>query len=270
MAKTVRFIAFLLSVVCFSSCRVGYAEDLRMRFVWSGSLPVLPRIENPFEKDCEDVDLNAGRQFVDGASKGVRDMVVYVAPSRRDRDRWRQPKRKQAVRIEVEDCRIKPRIVVAQAGDRLKIDQKDDAAIHSLNLGFVRNPPLGIYQPADGEQTRELTSPEPAAVLIGCNVHPWMKAYLFVLDHSFIGVSDAKGELVIRGLPSKASVPLRFFHPNGQIYSVRIGGERKFLDRGRMPLPVNDGVTDLGDIVIDARSFEPPKPESEASLNRQK
>lgn len=124
-----------------------HGADLRMRIVWDGDAPEVQQIENRFNQDCRDVDLDAHRQFVDAETRGVRDAVVYVAPLRRDRDRWRQPQRNETVRIEVSDCRIHPHIVIAQAGDKLTIDQRDDLAAHNLNLSFLANPAIGRMFP---------------------------------------------------------------------------------------------------------------------------
>ncbi len=85
----------------------------------------------------------------------------------------------------------------------------------------------------NGEQTRELNSSEPAAVPIKCNIHPWERAYLFVLDHSYLGISDKKGNLVLRGLPAGGEVPLRFFHEHGRIHSVRTGAQLLRIARSR-------------------------------------
>ena len=35
-----------------------------------------------------------------------------------------------------------------------------------------------------------------------CNIHPWMKAYFFVLDHPYFAVTDEKGRFEIQGLPA--------------------------------------------------------------------
>jgi hypothetical protein len=255
-----RIIATAIVVVF---CQVAEAADLKLRIVWEGALPDVPRIENPFSHDCRDVDLNADRQFVDVETRGVRDAVVYVAPLRRDRGRWQQLRRNETVRVEVKDCRIHPHIVVARAGDKLHVVHRDESATHNLNFSCFANPPLGATIPAHGEHTRELRSAEPAAVPIKCNIHPWEKAYLFVLDHSYIGVSGREGELAIRGLPAETEVPLRFFHEHGSIHSVRIDGQRQPLENGRLTVRVAGPVTNLGDVVINTDSFTQPDSENE-------
>jgi hypothetical protein len=35
-----------------------------------------------------------------------------------------------------------------------------------------------------------------------CDVHPWMTAFAFVMDHPFFAVTDEKGMFEIKGLPA--------------------------------------------------------------------
>jgi hypothetical protein len=38
-------------------------------------------------------------------------------------------------------------------------------------------------------------------VEVQCDIHPWMHAYIFVMDHPFFSVSDGDGAYAIEGLP---------------------------------------------------------------------
>jgi carboxypeptidase family protein len=37
---------------------------------------------------------------------------------------------------------------------------------------------------------------------VGCDVHPWMRAYVSVLDHPFYAVTNEDGTFEIKGLPA--------------------------------------------------------------------
>jgi hypothetical protein len=39
------------------------------------------------------------------------------------------------------------------------------------------------------------------AIPVKCNVHPWMKGYLFVFDHPFYAVTSKDGRFSLQGLP---------------------------------------------------------------------
>jgi hypothetical protein len=36
----------------------------------------------------------------------------------------------------------------------------------------------------------------------GCDVHPWMRSYISVVDHPFFAVTDEDGKFEIKGLPA--------------------------------------------------------------------
>ena len=51
--------------------------------------------------------------------------------------------------------------------------------------------------------TSERTFPNPEVmILVRCDVHPWMRAYIGVVPHPFFAVSDAGGEFDIGGVPT--------------------------------------------------------------------
>ncbi len=245
----------LFSAACMLlGLQVVDAADLKMRIVWQGDLPKLES-DTAVSKDCKHLAAQVDRQFVNLDSKGVREAVVYVSPAKNDRERWRQPPRKQTVLVEVRDCHIQPHIAVAQAGDTLTIDERDGQIGHNLNFLFMANSPMGAIIPVQRKYSRPLDQAESAAVTIECSIHSHERAYLFVLEHSFVAISDKQGDLLIRGLPDNCEVPLKLFHEHGKISSAIIHGERQILDRGKFKIHVTESVTDLGEVGIDAQSF---------------
>ena len=88
-----------------------------------------------------------------------------------------------------------------QAGQLLLIQNSDDTlhnihALPSLNAEFNKGQPSGS---ADLKKT--FSKPE-IMVRIKCDVHPWMSAYIGVLDHPFFDVSREDGSFALGGLPA--------------------------------------------------------------------
>jgi hypothetical protein len=56
--------------------------------------------------------------------------------------------------------------------------------------------------------------------------HSWMHAYLIVLDHPFVSVSDDQGNVEIKDLPAGNELVFRVFHESfaGAIPEVEIDG----------------------------------------------
>lgn len=230
-----------------------HSADLTMRLRVAGELPLLPAVANP--KDCRHVDLRSRRELADPATGAVADVVVYVSPPPNQRARWRQSSEARLREIKVDKCRIVPRIVTAQGGDTLLVTSQDRAVAHNVNFAFFNNSPQGRLIPLGQAYRLPLERSEPAAVPIECNIHSWERGYLFVLEHSFIGVSDRQGVLTIRGLPEDVPLPLRIFHPHARPQRITLAGREVFLDQARFELTLTDTATDVGDVWLAAEDF---------------
>jgi hypothetical protein len=90
---------------------------------------------------------------------------------------------------------------------------------------------------------------------VDCNIHPWMRAYVVVLDHPLAGVSDLESKLTIEGLPKDESLTFRVFHEAGRIDRVTMSGTETEWKRSRFSVVLTAGEKDLGDILIPATSL---------------
>lgn len=52
----------------------------------------------------------------------------------------------------------------------------------------------------DQRETKVFTKPE-VFLQAKCSVHPWMGAYVAIMDHPFFDVSDSAGKVSLEGLP---------------------------------------------------------------------
>ena len=103
----------------------------------------------------------------------------------------------------------------------------------------------------------QIDKAEPAPIPVECNIHPWMRAYLVVLDHPFVSVSDDQGNVEIKNLPAGKELVFRLFQEAapGAIPELVIGGENVTLNRNLIRLVIKPGMNDLGAIVVPASAF---------------
>jgi hypothetical protein len=99
---------------------------------------------------------------------------------------------------------------------------------------------------------------QPAPITVGCNIHPWMNAYVVVLDHPFVGVSDEEGVLEIEGLPTGGELNFRIWveAAQGAIDSVKIDGKQTTWRRNRFDVKIQPGMNDLGTVEIPAAKLK--------------
>lgn len=97
------------------------------------------------------------------------------------------------------NCQYTPRVLGVRAGQVLRV-KSSDATLHNVHTLSERNPRLNFGMTGAG-QSRDVTFQTPEQFSVRCDVHPWMNAAVYVLDHPFFAVTGADGRFEITGLP---------------------------------------------------------------------
>jgi plastocyanin len=104
-----------------------------------------------------------------------------------------------AITVDQKGCLYAPRILGARAGQEIVFTNSDDT-IHNISSKPKRSKGFNFVTPAGGSGKRTLDRPE-VMVRVGCDVHPWMSAYIGVVDHPFFAVTGSDGAFRFTGLP---------------------------------------------------------------------
>ena len=110
------------------------------------------------------------------------------------------PKDAAPAQLVQQGCMYAPRVQGLFPEQQLEV-VNDDPTLHNVRCLARSNRPFNLGQPAKGKRTKFFTTPE-NAIKFKCDVHPWMSAYIFVMDHPFFAVSDEAGKFTIEGLPA--------------------------------------------------------------------
>jgi hypothetical protein len=107
---------------------------------------------------------------------------------------------KTPVLLNQKGCRYEPHVAGVQVGQDFVIRNSDphDHCAHALpfnGMGFNFGQPKGCP-----DVTRTFDRAE-TMIKIKDDVHPWMSAWIGVVDHPYFAVTDAAGKYEIRGLP---------------------------------------------------------------------
>ena len=102
--------------------------------------------------------------------------------------------------LDQEGCQYVPHIVAMQLGQELHA-KNGDAFFHNIHSFPVNNNAFNVAQPVAG--TIKLKTPKEAEYIkVKCEAHPWMNAWVAVIDHPFFAVSDKDGKFTLpKGLP---------------------------------------------------------------------
>jgi len=107
-----------------------------------------------------------------------------------------------------EKCWFIPHVVGVMAGQPLEF--RNATKTLEVPHGFAKENKEFQFNIPQG-QRRQVILKYPEAVTVKCDVHPWELAYCHVVTHPFFAVSDARGRVVLRGLPP-GEYELAFWH----------------------------------------------------------
>ena len=121
------------------------------------------------------------------ASKGPHEgMTGFPAPS--------------AVTLDQKGCTYVPHVFGLRAGQTFSITNSDGTK-HNVHSHPKVNKDFNVAQDKGGKNEFVFSAKE-KAIPFQCDVHSWMKAYAFVVDHPFFGATDASGSITIGNLPA--------------------------------------------------------------------
>jgi len=242
-----------LSIAAILAGQAASAADLKMKFVYGGNdAPEREDVAVTADKAfCGPFGLKDESLIVNPDNFGIKNVVVYVYTGRGGSKLDDIDLEKHTHVLANNQCRFDPRIVIAHAGDTLKVTNPDEVG-HNANMGFLKNQQFNRTIPAGGELDVPLAKSEPVPIPVECNIHPWMKAFVMVLDHPYAGVSNADGELVIEDLP-EGKLVFRAFHETGKLKEVEVDG--KEWKRSRFEVDLKPGMNDMGTIEVPVSAF---------------
>ncbi|MGB7345381.1 MAG: methylamine utilization protein, partial [Pirellulaceae bacterium] len=223
--------------------------DLKITFKLRGQAPKPKPIalNGPF---CGNFKHMEESLVVDPATKGIKDVVVYVYTGRRGTELKEQEPRKKTVTLENKNCRFEPHVVLLQTQDTLKVTNPDPVG-HNVNLPFFAGAPVNVQIPPGQSRDFLLGVPQPAVIPAVCNSHPWMTAHVLVVDHPFFGKSDKDGVLEIKGLPAGEEIVFRAWHEQltfkNQIF---IDGKEDQWKSNKFEVKIKPGANDLGVVEV--------------------
>ncbi len=241
-----------VAAIVWVSTAAAQDATLKMRFVYDGTPSEVSNIIPTKDLDyCGKHEIPNEKLIVNPKNKGIKNVVVHVESRSSGKD---LPKTSHAPRTHVlaaADCRFQPHIVLAQTGDKLKITNPDPIG-HNANLNFIRNSASGIMIPFRHDQEIVLKKAEPSPIPVDCNIHPWMRAYVVILDHPFADVSDDSGVIEINGLPAGKEIEFAVRFESGKLNKVKVDGKATDWKRQRFEVDLKSGVNDMGDILVPA------------------
>jgi hypothetical protein len=204
------FIGTVLLLVCSSGWGPVPAGDLSGKITLQGKPPPEVVIDAAADPVCAQMHPRTftTRHFVVGSGGGLGDVFVHVVSGLNGKT---YPAPATPVVLDQKGCFYSPYVLGLQVNQPLRIENSD-ATLHNVHAVTKSNREFNIAQPTQGMTSIHKFEKPEVFVKFKCEVHPWMFAYVGVVDHPFYAVTSADGAYAIKGLPAGKYV-LEAIHP---------------------------------------------------------
>ncbi len=134
----------------------------------------------------------------------VADAVASLIPL----DRPAPPAAQDRPEIIQADQQFAPYVTVAQAGSVVVFPNRDTVQHHVYSVSKARRFELPLYMPGKAEA---VVFDEPGIVVLGCNIHDWMAAYLVVVPTPWFAKTGEDGSATLSAPAGRYR--LEIWHP---------------------------------------------------------
>jgi len=98
------------------------------------------------------------------------------------------------------NCMYEPHVLALMTDQPFEI-QNNDPTMHNVHPMPKQNRQWSTSQPAGSAALKSSFARPEFAMPVLCNVHPWMRAFVFVFDHPYFSVSAKTGTFELKDLP---------------------------------------------------------------------
>lgn len=148
------------------------------------------------------------RVYVVGAEGGLANTVVYIKKGLEGKT-FPVPSDKPL--IDQLGCMYEPYVSAVMVGQKFDV-KNSDPFLHNVNATPKVNKGFNFAQATLGQVNERVFDKPELGIRFACNVHPWMIAYVNVLETPFFIVTDDTGKFTISGDIPDGKYTLEAFH----------------------------------------------------------
>lgn len=165
---------------------------------FEGTVPPGEKVKLGADPKCAEMHKGGlERQPIHVKEGGLGDVLVYV----KSPVTGTFPAPAEPATLDQKGCDYTPHMIALQTGQGLKIRNSDDT-LHNIHPRPTANEEFNFGQARQGMEKVKTFDKAEVMIPVGCDVHPWMRAYISVFTHPFYTVTKEDGTFEIKGLPA--------------------------------------------------------------------
>src|SRR3954467_2320352 len=208
--RTQMLTAMLAAAACAALSMPVFA-DITGRVKLDGKAPEPRQIDMSGVKECADQHPDpVNEETIVADDKGnLANVVVSIKADDPSALGGEVPK--EAAVLDQKTCMYTPHVLPVMVGQTMKI-KNDDPFLHNVHSLAQTNPAFNFGQPNkdDGKPVDPPKAPE--IIKVKCDVHPWMSAWIIVVDNPFFAASKEDGTYTIKGNLPDGEYTLHAWH----------------------------------------------------------
>jgi plastocyanin len=140
----------------------------------------------------------------DHDGEAVKDAVVLATPLGGGSSNG-----KRTAVIDQIDKEYVPHVTAVRVGTEVTFPNKDQIRHHVYSFSDAKTFEIPLYK---GTPAAPVLFDKAGVVVLGCNIHDWMKAYVYVTETPYFGVTGGDGKVTLKGVPA-GQYRVEVWHP---------------------------------------------------------
>jgi plastocyanin len=160
------------------------------------------RGEIPKSATADNAGVRRNLLQVDPTSGGLANTAVWLRPHDVKAMPRVSEKSVASALMDQRDHEFVPRVLAVRAGQPVKFSNSDPANHNVRTSSPQRTNEFNVFTGADGAYTRSFAGDDQQRpVRVGCDIHPWMRAWIYVFEYPYFAVTDERGRFRISSVP---------------------------------------------------------------------
>ena len=184
----------------FFLSHAALAGNIAGKVSFTGTAPAPEKIDMGADPTCasQHPEPVYSEEVVKNADGTLQNVFVYVKQGLEGKT---FPAPQAPAVLDQKGCHYSPHVFGVQTGQKLQI-VNSDSTLHNVHGMPTQSKEFNLGMPIQGMKLdRTFDKPE-VMVKFKCDVHPWMRAYVCVVDHPFFAVTGPNGTFEIKDLPA--------------------------------------------------------------------